>query len=268
VSDIKLSAVVIAQNAASIIERCLNSLQFADEIVVVDALSHDGTQDIARRCGARVVSNRWPGFAKQSQFAIDQAKGEWVFRCDTDEVVSDELATEIRETIAQSTAADGYRVRRKNQFLGEWILVGPWADDVKTRLYKNGRAKVSQVSVHEGEIVDGTVRTLENELLHYTHPTVAESIQRLNWYTTLEAGDRAGRRRITLIDPIVPPIGVFINYYFRRGCWRAGMHGFLLSAITAMYKSILYVKIYWLQRSSRAKKANGITPVPEKTQEG
>jgi glycosyltransferase involved in cell wall biosynthesis len=228
-------------------------LRFADEIVVVDALSHDDTRDIARRCGARVVANRWPGFARQSQFAIDQAKGEWVFRCDTDEVVPDELAAEIRETIERSTAADGYRIRRKNQFLGEWMLVGPWADDVKTRLYKRGRAKVSQVSVHEGEIVDGTVRVLENELHHFTHTTITESIDRLNWYTTLEAGDRVGRRRITLFDPLVPPIGVFINYYIRRGCWRAGMTGFLLSAITAMYKSILYAKIYWLQRSHRAK---------------
>lgn len=253
-SDIKLSAVVIAQNSASVIERCLNSLQFADEIVVVDGLSHDGTQDIARRCGARVVSNRWPGFAKQFQYAIDQAEGDWVFRCDTDEEVPEELAREIRETVAQSTAADGYRVRRKNQFLGEWILVGPWADDVETRLYKNGRAKISQASVHMGEVVDGTVRTLENKLHHYTHATITESIGRLNWYTTLEAGDRVDRRRITLIDPILPPLGVFINYFLRRGCWRAGMHGFLLSAITAMYKSILYVKIYWLQRARRSRK--------------
>jgi glycosyltransferase involved in cell wall biosynthesis len=248
-SQIKISAVIIAQNNAAIIERCLRSLQFADEIVVVDALSHDGTPDIARRWGARVVSNPWPGWAEQFQFAIDQAKGEWVFRCDTDEEVPEALAREIRETINQSTAADGYRVKRKNQFLGEWIEVGPWTDDCETRLYKNGRARIAPASVHMGEVVNGTVRTLKNQLHHYAHTTIRESVWRMNWYTTLESRDRVDRRKIYLIDAFVPPFGVFVNYFFRKGCWRAGVRGFLLSAITAMYKSVLYTKIYLLQRS-------------------
>jgi hypothetical protein len=103
-------------------------------------------------------------------------------------------------------------------------------------------------SVHEGLVVDGEVRNLKNQLYHYTHATLSESFSRLNRYTTLEAGDRAGRRRIRLIDPFVPPVGVFLRYYFKKGCWRDGVRGFLLSAITAIYKSVLYIKIYLLQR--------------------
>ncbi|MEJ2721999.1 MAG: glycosyltransferase family 2 protein [bacterium] len=251
-TGIRLSAVVISQNSAAVIGRCLESLTFADEIIVVDALSHDGTPDIARRYGARVVSNRWPGFAAQRRLSIEQSKGEWVFRCDTDEEVPEALAREIRETIAKSNARDGYRLRRQNQFLGKWILVGPWANDVETRLYRRDRVAITDQAVHEGEIVDGTVGELTNRLYHYAHPTISESIARLNRYTTLEAADRASRRRIHLYDAVLGPAGVFINYYITKGCWRAGVHGFLLSAITAMYKSVLYIKIYLLQRSSSA----------------
>jgi glycosyltransferase involved in cell wall biosynthesis len=245
-----LSAVVIAQNSASVIEKCLQGLQFADEIVVVDALSYDRTPEIVRRYGGRVVSNPWPGYAAQKQLGIDRARGEWVFLCDTDESVPEPLAREIRDTIAQATPADGYRVRRRNQFLGEWIDVGPWTDDSELRLFRRDRGHMTRSSVHEGVVVDGTVRTLRNPLYHFTHPSVTESIERLNRYTTLESRDRVDRRRIRLIDPLIPPLGVFVNYYFAKGCWRAGVRGFLLSAITAMYKSVLYVKIYLLQRST------------------
>jgi glycosyltransferase involved in cell wall biosynthesis len=249
-SEVHLSAVVIAQNSADVIERCLKSLQFADEIVVVDALSHDGTPEIARRLGARVISNKWPGFGRQFQLAIDSARGDWVFRCDTDEWVPDALAEEIRRVIRRPDAADGYRLLRRNKFLGRWVTVGPWANDIETRLYRHGKARISPGAVHMGEIVDGRLGRLRNEFHHDAHPNLAASIARMNWYTSLEAGDRVGRRRIHLADPLLPPLGVFLNYYLRRGCWRLGTHGFLLSATTAMYKSLLYIKIYLLQRAS------------------
>jgi glycosyltransferase involved in cell wall biosynthesis len=249
VSTPKLSAVVVAQNSAPVLGRCLASLQFADEIVVVDASSHDGTPEIARSHGAKVVNHPWAGFAAQKQFAIAQASGDWSFLCDTDEEVPAALAKEITETIRQLSTADGYKVRRRNQFLGEWMDVGPWTNDVELRLFKRGRGRMTSSSVHEGVQVQGAVRTLSNVLHHYTHPTIADSIARLNRYTSLEAADRVERRRIHLADTLLPLGGVFFNYYFAKGCWRAGMRGFLLSSITAMYKSTLYMKLYWLQRS-------------------
>jgi hypothetical protein len=98
-------------------------------------------------------------------------------------------------------------------------------------------------------VVDGHTRALSHPLHHHTHRTIAQSVERLNRYTSLEAHDRLGRRRIGLVDTVVPPLGVFVKYYLMRGTWREGMHGFLLSAITAMYKSVLYVKTYLLQRA-------------------
>ena len=248
-NGIKLSAVVVAQDVASIIGRCVKSLTFADEIVVVDGYSDDATPDVARRHGARVVSREWSGFSDQKQFAIDQANGEWVFLCDSDEEVPDVLGREIRGVIDQASTICGFRVKRKNQFLGRWMKHGPWTNDRVVRLFRKDKGSLAKKSVHEGIVVDGDVRDLTNQLNHYTHATLSESVSRLNRYTTLEARDRVGRRKIRLIDPFIPPLGVFFKYYFLKGCWKAGMRGFLLSAITAIYKSVLYVKIYLLQRA-------------------
>lgn len=238
---------MLAQNCAGILPRCLHSLSFADDILVVDGGSHDDTADVARSLGARVVVNPWPGFAEQRRFALQQVKHEWAFFCDSDEEVSQELASEMRVIFEKARAARAYRVPRRSQFLGQWMDVGPWAHDTPLRLFYARSARVTQASVHEGIQVDGPVALLASPLFHYTHATLAESISRLNRYTTLEARDRVGRRRITALDPLLSPIGVFLKYYVVRGCWRAGMRGYLLACTTAVYKMVLYVKIRELQ---------------------
>lgn len=258
---IPLSAVVLAQDSAVHIARCVSSLSFAREILVVDGGSTDVTAEIAQRNGARVLVNRWPGYAEQRRFALAHASQEWVFACDSDEEVTPGLAREIQSVLADSSrsaagAPAGFRVRRRNQFLQGWMDVGPWARDWQLRLVRANRARVTEASVHEGYAVDGPVADLSSPLLHYAHPTISESIQRLNRYTSLEAADRVHRRRVGVLDALVLPVGVFVNYYVLKGCWRVGARGFLLASITAMYKSVLYVKIRLLQ---------GDTAVPEAT---
>lgn len=245
-----LSAVVIAQDNADTIGRCVQSLSFADEAVVVDAGSEDGTPDLAREAGARVVTNPWPGFAEQRRFAIGQAKGDWVLSVDSDEEVSAELAREIPAAITSAGAVCGFWLPRRNQFLGRWMDHGPWSGDRVLRLFRRERGAVTDRQVHKGIQVDGETAALSAPLLHYTHRTIDESVRRLDRYTTLEARDRAGRRRIRVVDVFVPPAGVFFEYYLVRGAWRDGVHGLVLSAITAMYKSVLHVKIYHLQREA------------------
>lgn len=246
----KLSAVVVAQNEAKNIARLLDSLQFADEVVVVDAMSEDDTVAISEQHGARVVTKAWAGFAEQKQFAIDNATHQWVLLVDSDEEVSQALAGQIREALTQADAADGYRILRRNQFLGGWIRHGPWVDDYQLRLFRKDHGKIARRPVHEGVQVEGELRTLVGPLNHYTHQTMSDNIARLNRYTSLEAGERVQRRRIRLFDTIVPPAMVFVRYYL-GGCWRDGMRGFLLAATTAMYRSVLYIKIYLLQRETR-----------------
>lgn len=247
---VRLSAVVLTQNVAGDVRRCLQALAFADEVVVVDAHSEDGTDVIARELGARVVVNRWPGFAAQRRFGIEHAAGEWVFMCDSDEVATPELAAEMRALVdaAGDDTPDGFRIRRRNYYMGRPIRHGPWAQDTQLRLFRRGAGRVTEQSVHEGVVVDGDTGTLASPLDHYTHTSLFDSVERINRYTTLEAPDRAGRRRIGALDPLLPPAGVFLNYFVRRGGWRDGMAGFMLAATTAMYKALLYIKIRVIQR--------------------
>jgi glycosyltransferase involved in cell wall biosynthesis len=245
-----LTCLVLAQNSASIIARCIRSLAFSGDVLVIDGGSRDDTVAIARSCGARVIVNPWPGYAGQRRFALEHVKHEWAFFCDSDEEVSRELASEMiaaLETARSTGAARGFRITRRSQFLGRWMDVGPWAHDTPLRLFRAADARVTEASVHEGIHVDGPIAALSSPLFHYTHTTLSESIRRLNLYTTLEARDRVSRRRIHALDLLVSPLGVFLKYYVVKGCWRAGMRGYLLACITAIYKMVLYVKIREIQ---------------------
>ena len=245
-----LSAVVVTQNEERNIERCLRSVRFADEIIVVDALSDDRTPELARSLGAKVVSRKWDGFASQKQFAIDQAAGDWVLLIDSDEEVTPELEAEIRSVVTQDGAStSGYRIPRRNFFLGKRIEHGPWSRDEQLRLFKKEEGSIARRPVHEGvQLAKGIEQTLENPLNHFTHQTLVDTVKRMNRYTSLEAEERAGRRRVGLLDAFFAPAGVFLNYYVAKGGWRDGVYGFLLAATTAMYRSVLYIKIYLAQR--------------------
>ena len=246
-----LTCIVLAQDSSAVIARCIRSLAFADDVLVVDGGSRDDTVSIARSLGARVLENPWPGFAAQRRFSLQHAIHDWVFSCDSDEEVPPALADEIARLFAAPDSLAGaaaFRVPRRSQFLGAWMDVGPWSRDAPLRLFRTRAARVTDASVHEGIHVDGPVATLGAPLHHYTHTTLGESFRRLNEYTSLEARDRASRRRIHALDPLVSPAGVFFKYYVAKGCWRAGMRGYLLASITAIYKMVLYVKIREIQR--------------------
>ena len=248
-----LSAVVVTQNEEKNIARCLESVRFADEIIVVDAHSKDATVDIARQFGARIFLREWDGFASQKQFAIDQALGEWVLLIDSDEEASEALAGEIGRCLGAGVdkSVGAFRIPRSNFFLGKHIPYGPWSDDRQVRLFRRSWGRMVRRPVHEGVETDGELLDLTQPLYHYTHQSLQESFQRLNRYTTLEAGERVDRRKIGLGDVVVLPMGVFLRYYISGRCYRAGVHGYLLSATTALYRSILYLKIYLLQRKKR-----------------
>jgi len=250
----KISACMITLNEEARIGRALQSIAWADEIVVIDGGSSDATVRIAQSMGARVEVKPWPGdFAVQLGHALAAARSEWVFRLDSDEVVTPELAAQIQEAIQRSGGVLGYRVRRKNHFLGKWIRHGGWWPDPQIRLVRRDQATVRGGPVHESLHVPGTIGDLTGALEHDTHPTIESSLQRLLRYSRLLAPDRARRRHIGARHLLWHPFAAFFRKYFVQSGWRDGVHGFLIAVIHAMVKFAVYAQAWEIQRRGKVR---------------
>lgn len=244
---------MIAQNEAQRIERALRSVQWADEIVVIDGGSEDDTVALAERLGARVQVREWPGdFGVQIRRSVDATTGDWVFRLDADEAVTPELAVQLREAAGRAGAADGFRVRRKNYFLGKWIRHGGWWPDPQVRLVKRSHVSVSGAPGHETLHAAGRVEDLTGALKHDTHPSLAAALARVERYSDHLAPDRARRRRIGAWHLLAHPFAAFFRKYLVQQGWRDGTHGFLIAVIHAMVKFSVYAKAWELQRDGKA----------------
>ncbi len=244
----RLSVLIVTQNQAHQIGECLQSVAWADEIVVVDAFSTDGTAEIARRSGARVVQHRWQGFAKQRKIALAQATGDWCLAVDSDERVTPELREEIEGILRKGGGGyAGFYVARKSFFLNRWIRHAGWYPGYQLRLFRRELATVTERNVHEGFVVNGSVGFLQNPMLHFTQPTLGVAYDRVNVYTSLEARDRLGRKRVCARDFVLHPVSAFLRKYVSQKGFLDGLHGFVLSAISALYNMLLYMKIWELQ---------------------
>ncbi|MDZ7290531.1 MAG: glycosyltransferase family 2 protein [candidate division KSB1 bacterium] len=245
-----ISVIIITQDEAKHIRECLESVSWADEIIVVDAGSQDGTPEIALRFTDKVYHNPWPGYAAQKQFALNRASQPWVLSIDSDERVTTELRDEIL-TVLNSLPArhQGYYIPRLSTFLGKFIYHSGWYPGYQLRLFQRDRARVTEARVHEGFLVEGSLGHLQNHLLHFTHQTLEESFKRLNRYSSLEAADRAGHKRVHWWDMLTHPLSAFFNKFIAHKGYKDGMHGFLLALVTAMVKMALYMKIWEMQNS-------------------
>jgi glycosyltransferase involved in cell wall biosynthesis len=245
----RLSAVVITLNEEQRIRACLESVAWADEIVVVDAESHDKTVQIAREFTDRVVVRPWPGFAEQKNYALGLARGDWLLSLDADEEVSEELAREIAGVLAASTAADGYAVPRRNVFLGQWIRHGGLFPDWQIRLFRRGRGRFVARDVHESVTIDGTVARLRGHLVHTSYRDVSDFLERADRYATLAARElvRQGRRPRTH-ELVLRPFGRFARMYVLQAGFLDGRKGLLLAALYAYYVFMRTAKAWELTR--------------------
>jgi glycosyltransferase involved in cell wall biosynthesis len=245
----RLSAVVITLNEEQRIRACLESVAWADEIVVVDAESHDKTVQIAREFTDRVVVRPWPGFAEQKNYALGLARGDWLLSLDADEEVSGELAREIAGVLAASTAADGYAVPRRNVFLGQWIRHGGLFPDWQIRLFRRGRGRFVARDVHESVTIDGTVARLRGHLVHTSYRDVSDFLERAGRYATLAARElvRQGRRPRTH-ELVLRPFGRFARMYVLQAGFLDGRKGLLLAALYAYYVFMRTAKAWELTR--------------------
>jgi glycosyltransferase involved in cell wall biosynthesis len=243
-----LSVTVITLNEATNVDACLASVQWADEILVVDSGSTDDTVARAQAAGARVVERAWPGYAAQKNWAAAEAAADWILSIDADERVTPALADEIRRTLAGPPAAAGYRVPRVTWHLGRWIRTTDWYPDFQLRLYDRRRAAWTPHRVHESVSVDGPVVTLRHDLEHYAYRDVSHHHQTMDRYTTLAAEDLFERgRRSGLVDLALHPPAAFLrNYVLRRGL-ADGSAGFIISAMNAYYVFLKFAKLRALE---------------------
>ncbi len=246
-----LSVVIATMNEERNLPGMLETVKWADEIVVVDSASADRTVEIARSFGAKVfVEVSSAAQAKNS--AIDKATGDWILSLDADEHVSEALHAEIKDVLAKDQGFDGYWIPRLNYVFGRPIRHGGFWPDPKIRLFRRGRGRVEDRPVHESVLVDGSLGRLREPILHYAYPTVSGYIRTMNRYSSLGADLVAakGRRRLVIKDIVFRPALTFIyNYIFRLG-FLDGHEGFLLHVGHATYVSWKYMKVWEMQNTS------------------
>jgi glycosyltransferase involved in cell wall biosynthesis len=244
-----ISAVLITRNAAAVLDACLASLSFVDEIVVVDSASSDSTAEIATRRGARVVQKEWLGFGRQKQFAVDQAKHDWVLCLDADERVSSKLADSIKGALG-APVSPVYRMPRRNRFLGQWLSHGEGYPDWSPRLFNRLNARWSDDLVHEKVLYAVTPGTLEGDLMHDSSDDLATYLDRQNRYTTLAARQayELGKGS-SIFHLLLSPVVRFIKFYVLRLGFLDGLPGLLHISIGCMNSYMKYAKLLELRRT-------------------
>jgi len=243
-----LSAVVITKNAAAKLEGCLASLGFCDEIVVVDSGSTDPTLEIARRFNARVIEKEWLGFGLQKQFAVDQARNDWVLCIDADEFVSPRLASSISKALS-GPAAPVFRMPRRNRFLGKWLRYGEGYPDWSLRLFDRRSARWSDDPVHEKVLYAVTPGSLEGDLMHESGESLRDYMDKQNRYTTLAAQQLFDRgKSASLFQLIASPLVRFVKLYFFRLGMLDGLPGLTHVTIGCMNSFMKYAKLAELHR--------------------
>jgi glycosyltransferase involved in cell wall biosynthesis len=253
----KLSAVIITLNEEENIRAACESVAWADEIVVVDSESTDATRDLAADCGARIIVNKWPGFAEQKQFATNAATHDWVLSLDADERVSPEL----RRAIAQlknkdeSTLADGYRVARRTYYMDRWIRGGGWYPDYQLRLFNRHDGNWGDRLIHESfQMRPGArIETLSGDLLHYTVRNTTDHEQMIKQrYAPLGARQmyREGKRTSGISTALAGP-SAFVRSYILKGGFRDGAAGLTIAKFAAQHATLKHKLLKELQDSKQ-----------------
>lgn len=258
-----LSVCVITGNEEDNIRRCLESVRWADEIVVVDSFSRDRTVEIAREFTDRVFQHRWMGYIGQKAIARNLARGEWILFVDADEAVSPALRGEILAALRRGVpdAVAGFDFPRQVWFLHRWIRHGDWYPDAKLRLFRKERGRCCGIEPHERIEIDGELRHLSAPLFHYTYDDIADQLSTLNRFTTIGAESAAqGRRhaRLYVLWGMLfhPPFRFLRCYFFKLGVLD-GLAGLVIARTIAFGTFVKYAKLWELRARLRGAPAGG-----------
>jgi (heptosyl)LPS beta-1,4-glucosyltransferase len=248
----KISATFITFNEESNIKAACESVAWADEVVVVDSNSTDQTRELAESCGARVITNAWPGFGAQKQFAVDQAQHEWIFSLDADERVSDELKKSIQSLRNEKSLADGYEVARRTYYQQRWIRGGGWYPDRQLRLFRKSKGRWKERHIHESVKMDpgARIERLKGDLLHYTlqdaahhHRMIGERYAPLAALQMFEDGRRTSALGVASAGP-----AAFIRSLILKGGFRDGLAGFTIASFAAHHAFLKHLMLWEKQR--------------------
>lgn len=246
----RLSVILITKNEADNIRACLESVDWADEIIVVDSGSNDGTPEVAREYTHHVYLHPdWPGFGPQKNRALDYATGDWVLSLDADERVTPALHAEIEAVLAAPQAA-GYRIPRLSSFCGRFMHHSGWRPDYVLRLFQRGQGRFSEALVHESVQLQGPVGHLQQSLLHYSYRDMDDVIAKLNHYSGAAAKQLEARgKRGSLSKAILHGLWAFIRTYILRAGFLDGREGFMLAVMNAENSYYRYIKLWFRTRS-------------------
>jgi glycosyltransferase involved in cell wall biosynthesis len=247
-----LSLVVITKNEAANLRRCLASVPFAHEIIVIDAESTDSTREIAREYTELVFNQAWKGYGPTKQEAINRASCDWVLSLDADEALDDTLAQAIRNILTNDEdSVPGYRVNRLSMFVGRWIRHSGWHPDRILRMGRRAALRCTQEPVHEKLVVDGSVGDLSGCLLHYGASDLNAYLAKSHHYADLlaqnkfENGGRSG-----VLDLCIRPAYKFCYSYFFRWGFLDGVPGLILAGVSAYYVFVKYARLWEMRRGA------------------
>ena len=248
----RLSCVIITYNESRNIRRCLESVSWADEIIVVDSFSTDDTKKIVSEFTNRIFDLNWEGFGPAKDYAVKQATGDWILSVDADELVSENLREEIQKIVQSGDSLDGYFIPRRSYFLGRWMRHGGWYPDFVLRLFRKDKGDFTSRLVHEKVIVKGRNGYLKNDLLHYTDPDYDHYLEKLNRYTSIDAQQRYLEGTTgSSVNLLIRPVAIFFKTYFLKRGFLDGLPGLILAVSSAFHVFAKYVKLWHLGRSEK-----------------
>lgn len=248
IGNIQISATIITYNEEKNITKCLKSLDWVDEIIVVDSVSTDQTKQIAESMNANVIEQTFLGHVEQKNLAVSHCSYDWIIALDADERVTEELKTSIFElfsTSKENELLNGYTVARKSYHLGRWILHGGWYPDRRIRIFNKNYGKWGGVNPHDCVEVEGKAGNLKGDLEHYVFESLEHNVKTNNFYSSISANILyQEKKKPSLFKLIFKPIGKFVECYCIKRGFLDGLPGFII-AVGASYSMFLkYAKLW------------------------
>jgi glycosyltransferase involved in cell wall biosynthesis len=244
-----ISVIIITKDEEKNISDCLKSVEWADELIVVDSESSDRTVEIARQFTDKVFIHKWEGYVAQKKYALSLAKNEWVLSLDADERVTPELKDEILNLSPGNFS--GFKIRRKNFLIKKEITSCGWEKDYQLRLLKKDKTSFSDRLVHEKFIVDGPVETLRKPMLHYTFSSFSDYLNKINNYTSLKAQELfKKKKRIGGWTIFSHSVSAFFAFFFVRKGFKDGVYGLIISLLHSVSTMMNYIKLWELQNKN------------------